>query len=48
LRNAKGFAWELRWPSALEWLAMALVGASVPLSLRAHRSPSKAVMAAHE
>jgi len=43
-----GFVWELRWPSALEWLAMALVGASVPLSLRAHRSPARAVMAAHE
>jgi len=34
-----GFLWELRWPTLLEWLAMALVGASVPLSLSAHRQP---------
>jgi len=34
-----GFVWELRWPTLLEWLAMALVAASVPLSLSAHRQP---------
>jgi len=39
-----GFLWEWRWPGALEWLAMALVGASVPLSLAAHRKPMKEVV----
>jgi len=34
-----GFLWDLRWPTLLEWLAMALVAASVPLSLSAHRKP---------
>jgi len=34
-----GFVWELRWPTLLEWLAMALVAVSVPLSLSAHRQP---------
>jgi len=34
-----GFLWDLRWPTGLEWLAMALVAASVPLSLSAHRQP---------
>jgi len=34
-----GFLWELRWPTLLEWLAMVLVAASVPLSLSAHRQP---------
>jgi len=39
-----GFLWEWRWPGKLEWLAMALVGASVPLSLAAHRQPMKEVV----
>jgi len=34
-----GFLWDLRWPTGLEWLAMTLVAASVPLSLSAHRQP---------
>jgi len=34
-----GFLWDLRWPTLLEWLAMALVAASVPLSISAHRQP---------
>ncbi len=32
-----GFAWERRLPTALEWLAMLCVGASVLLCLHAHR-----------
>jgi len=43
-----GFLWEWRWPGALEWLAMALVGASVPLSLAAHRQPMKEVVVSSE
>jgi len=39
-----GFLWEWRWPGTLEWWAMALVGASVPLSLVAHRQPMKEVV----
>jgi drug/metabolite transporter (DMT)-like permease len=36
-----GFIWERRAPSGWEWTAMACVGASVPLCLRAHR-PARA------
>jgi len=43
-----GFLWEWRWPGALEWLAMALVGASVPLTLVAHRQPMKEVVVSTE
>jgi len=39
-----GFVWEWRWPGTLEWLAMALVAASVPLSLAAHRKPMTEVV----
>jgi drug/metabolite transporter (DMT)-like permease len=36
-----GFIWERRAPTAWEWTAMACVGASVPLCLRAHH-PARA------
>ena len=32
-----GFVWEARWPTALEALAMVLVGASVLAGISAHQ-----------
>ncbi|KQP18735.1 DMT family transporter [Pseudorhodoferax sp. Leaf265] len=35
-----GFLWEARWPTALEWLAMALVTSAVLSCISAHRAPA--------